>query len=678
MDLFNIPFFRSYEAQLGFIMSRLGDLKTSVEEALRSATSAATSAESALQSATEASESAAQSGVSAGEAANSVAYYANLTNQVNQNSARITELESGSTPDADAELLDMRVEWGGLANTSAGNAVRASDGLALEYLPKFFDGAELVSFTTQPGYIGNDGTINTQTPTRREVYIEDYLPLIPGMAYLYVYEAEAGTDSLWLGEALYDANSTFITRTDWHSTPYNYKMTDAVVDGRNLVIGRFTGFPDDDAATRASRKYVRFTYRSYGGTFKLYRYSLPVVDGGTCTPFMLLNGSANNPSPINIDTTNHTIEIPGDTLLMWPDITSRLGYGGGFQLSSNTITLRYDEVPSYTNPSTNTTAIVGIYDGLTDTVRLVAYNNPVIYEGYTAVLFTLRWNANNDLIQFNTSAQYTVNNNAYGIVVPEALAEASTWRYNPIVKSINHRGYNTVAPENTLPAFKMSKKMGFDIVECDLQLTSDGVPVVIHDQLINRTARNSDGSELTSNVSINNITYAQALTYDFGIWKGSAYAGTKIPTFEEFLKCCRDTGLDAYVELKTESSWTATKTAELDQMIKEAGMKDHVTFISFGVDPLVNVHSVNPDYRLGYVAGTGTSSMIDTIKAVSNNAFIDVSEVDATVIEYAVANNIGIERWTVDTVSDLIGDDVYISGYTSNQMIAAQALYMNN
>ena len=49
--------------------------------------------------------------------------------------------------------------------------------------------------------------------------------------------------------------------------------------------------------------------------------------------------------------------------------------------------------------------------------------------------------------------------------------------YDATVTAVNHRGYNTVAPENTLPAFKLSKINGFNIVETDVQFTSDGVAV---------------------------------------------------------------------------------------------------------------------------------------------------------------------------------------------------------
>ena len=63
--------------------------------------------------------------------------------------------------------------------------------------------------------------------------------------------------------------------------------------------------------------------------------------------------------------------------------------------------------------------------------------------------------------------------------------------YNKTMISVNHRGYSTVAPENTLPAYKLSKKMGFDYVETDVCFTSDNIPVLLHDGTIDRTSNGS-------------------------------------------------------------------------------------------------------------------------------------------------------------------------------------------
>ena len=99
--------------------------------------------------------------------------------------------------------------------------------------------------------------------------------------------------------------------------------------------------------------------------------------------------------------------------------------------------------------------------------------------------------------------------------------------YDKTVKAVAHRGYSSTAPENTLPAYKLAKQNGFNYVECDVSMTSDGVPMLLHDATINRTSNGSG--------TLSQMTYAEVREYDFGSWKSSAYAGTVIPTFEEFI-----------------------------------------------------------------------------------------------------------------------------------------------
>ena len=53
------------------------------------------------------------------------------------------------------------------------------------------------------------------------------------------------------------------------------------------------------------------------------------------------------------------------------------------------------------------------------------------------------------------------------------------------VKSIAHRGASEIAPENTIPAFRLAKELGFSCVETDIRFTKDNVPVLCHDAAIN-------------------------------------------------------------------------------------------------------------------------------------------------------------------------------------------------
>ncbi|MCL2672890.1 MAG: hypothetical protein FWF01_00695 [Alphaproteobacteria bacterium] len=98
---------------------------------------------------------------------------------------------------------------------------------------------------------------------------------------------------------------------------------------------------------------------------------------------------------------------------------------------------------------------------------------------------------------------------------------------------IAHRGASGDAPENTLAAFGLAKRVGAHGVELDTHLSADGEIVVIHDYTLNRTARLPSGALLQSQASVADLTLGQLQCYDVGVWFSTAYAGEKIPTLEQ-------------------------------------------------------------------------------------------------------------------------------------------------
>ena len=251
------------------------------------------------------------------------------------------------------------------------------------------------------------------------------------------------------------------------------------------------------------------------------------------------------------------------------------------------------------------------------------------------------------------------------------------------VHSINHRGYNTTAPENTLPAFKLSKTTGFDMVETDVLFTSDNVPVLLHDTTINRTARNADGSELSDTVYIKDITYEQALQYDFGIWKSSTYAGTKIPSLAEFLALCKNIQLHPYIEIKNDGGYTDSQLQSIVQLVEKSGLKGFVTYISFTKEFLTKISGFDPSARLGLLVNSMSDTAITnaiSLRTGANDVFIDTgySSSDPPDLTNAKAAGVPVEIWTIPTASWITNMDVYITGVTSNSLIASKVLYDAN
>jgi glycerophosphoryl diester phosphodiesterase len=92
---------------------------------------------------------------------------------------------------------------------------------------------------------------------------------------------------------------------------------------------------------------------------------------------------------------------------------------------------------------------------------------------------------------------------------------------------IAHRGFSAIAPENTLRAFEEAIACGADRVELDVALTRDGVPVVIHDDLLDRT---TDGRG-----PLCDIDWDALRRLDAGTWFGAGFRGERVPSLDEVL-----------------------------------------------------------------------------------------------------------------------------------------------
>ena len=246
-----------------------------------------------------------------------------------------------------------------------------------------------------------------------------------------------------------------------------------------------------------------------------------------------------------------------------------------------------------------------------------------------------------------------------------------------LVKSVAHRGYNVGAPENTLVAFQMAAQQGFDYVECDIQLTKDRVPVILHDPTINRTARNANGSELSQTVKIADLTLAQARQYDYGSWKGSQFAGTQIPIFEEYVSTCKSLGLNMYIELKGEAGFTVDDVRNLMQIVNNYGMMDKATWMSFNLDCLRLVNQCKSDAVVAYVTSRVDSSIIQGAQSLMNGintVFIDSCQFNDAAVQLCQQAGIPLEAWTLNTAESMKNASPYISGMTSDGLVAKKIL----
>jgi len=147
----------------------------------------------------------------------------------------------------------------------------------------------------------------------------------------------------------------------------------------------------------------------------------------------------------------------------------------------------------------------------------------------------------------------------------------------PYPKWIAHRGAGKLAPENTLAAFRLGAAHGYRMFECDVQLSADQVPFLLHDATLERTT-NGVGRAADQ-------PWDQLARLDAGSWHSRAYAGEPLPSFENVARYCLANGYLLNIELKP-SPGAEVETGEVVARYAERIWQGQV------VPPLVTSFSV--------------------------------------------------------------------------------------
>jgi glycerophosphoryl diester phosphodiesterase len=251
------------------------------------------------------------------------------------------------------------------------------------------------------------------------------------------------------------------------------------------------------------------------------------------------------------------------------------------------------------------------------------------------------------------------------------------------VLAIAHRGASYYAPEHTLFAYDLAMALDADMIECDLQLTKDGVLVCIHDTTLDRTS-NGTGR-------VDAYTLAELRQLDFGSWFNAAnpararpeYAGAKVVTFEEQLSCYlrHNPRMRIHVETKAPAEYGGKMEPALVSLLTRMGLvstgnndirSSTIVIQSFELSSLQIVKSLAPTLPTAYLFSAPTDPLI---AAGVLPSYVDAAAPTSTFLRanptYVASvhkNGKEVHTWTVDSTTDM--DyllDVGIDGIFSNR-----------
>lgn len=208
---------------------------------------------------------------------------------------------------------------------------------------------------------------------------------------------------------------------------------------------------------------------------------------------------------------------------------------------------------------------------------------------------------------------------------------------------IAHRGASAEAPENTLAAFRRALAIGVDGVELDAHLSADGVPVVIHDPLLERT---TDGHGL-----VRDHPLAALRRLDAGRRFAEQFAGERIPTLAEALDALRR--VRVIVEIKNGPVYYPAIAARVLAAVAEAGHRA-VTISSFDHHVLLEVRAAAPQVPRAVLYA---ARPIDPVRMARDAGAALLhphwAYVTREMVGQAQAAGLRVETWTVDEPAHL-------------------------
>ncbi len=249
--------------------------------------------------------------------------------------------------------------------------------------------------------------------------------------------------------------------------------------------------------------------------------------------------------------------------------------------------------------------------------------------------------------------------------------------------NIAHRGARSIAPENTMAAFRIAvDRCGAEMIELDVHLSSDGLPIVVHDDTLERTTDVATKFP-DRKPYVGMFTGAELLSLDAGSWfvakdpfgqikAGNVPAGdiaeftsgrVRLPTLKQALVFCRERRLPINVEIKAFPAYYAGLADKVVECARAEKMTDLVVLSCFDHEVLWRLKQIAPEMKRAALVEDPVfpldAYVRDTLGAMAFNPSMDVlgfssmaylerGQLRRDLVEAAHAAGLKVFVWTVN------------------------------
>ena len=270
---------------------------------------------------------------------------------------------------------------------------------------------------------------------------------------------------------------------------------------------------------------------------------------------------------------------------------------------------------------------------------------------------------------------------AAAVAVPMTpVASASEPPDAVTVVNAAHRGASADFPENTLTAFREGIAIGADFAELDVQRSTDGELVIIHDTNLARTTNVEQIFPDRAPWNVGDFSYAEMLSLDAGSWKGAQFAGEKIPTLAESIEVIRHSSAGMLLEIKAPGLYPGIEAEVAAEMNTFPGYVDSAVSAgrlivqSFSFDSMRLFTGLEPTVPVGLL-GTPAVALLPELATWADQINPYHRSIDAAYV--AEVQRLGMEclTWTVDSDADIHrAIDLGVDGVITNRPDALERI----
>ena len=234
-----------------------------------------------------------------------------------------------------------------------------------------------------------------------------------------------------------------------------------------------------------------------------------------------------------------------------------------------------------------------------------------------------------------------------------------------------HRGVSEFAPENTLPAFEMAMSMACPGIEFDLHQTQDGIPVILHDETIDRTS--------SGNGYVKDFRLAHLKKFDFGQKFSSTYTGTPLPSLEEFFHLAKTMKYTGIINLELKNDLVDYPGIEENvlKLLHDYAFHPQAILSSFNHESIARIHKLSPQTKVALLYDQQKRPSLKNLKEVTAiSANIQYKDFSKELLEALHQEKIQLLCYTINKKEDL---EKYIplgldGIFTNNPQLAMEIL----